>query len=100
MASPSAENIVSPIIMGKGLSVSPTVVFLSFLIWMWLMGASAALIAMPLTVAIIMILGSFKETRAWAAMMATIPEPPEVAPGAPLGAPPGAPPGAPAPGVS
>ena len=79
----AAENIVSPIIMGKGLSVSPTVVFLSFLLWMWLMGASAALIAMPLTVAVLMVLGSFEETRRWAAMMATIPEPPTIAPSAP-----------------
>lgn len=88
----TAENIVSPLIVGKGLSVSPTVVFLSFVFWMWLMGANAALIAMPLTVAILMVLASFEETRRWAAMMATIPEPP--------GAPPAAPPGAPSPVVS
>jgi hypothetical protein len=50
---------------------------------MWLMGASAALIAMPLTVAVLMVLGSFEETRRWAAMMATIPEPPTIAPSAP-----------------
>lgn len=72
----TAENVVSPIIMGKGLSVSPTVVFLSFLLWMWLMGATAALIAMPLTVAVLMVLASFEETRPWVAMVAILPEPP------------------------
>ncbi len=71
----TAENIVSPIIMGKGLSVSPTVVFLAFIFWMWLLGGTAALIAMPLTMAVLMILASFEETRRWVAIVATIPLP-------------------------
>lgn len=70
-----AENIVSPIIMGKGLSVSPTIVFLSFIFWMWLMGGSAAFVAMPLTMAVLMIMAGFGETQRWVSMVATIPLP-------------------------
>jgi len=70
-----AENIVSPLVMSKGLSVSPTVVFISFIFWMFILGGSGAFIAMPLTVALIIFLGSFEETRAIAAVMGTMPAP-------------------------
>jgi len=56
------ENIVAPMIMGKGFSISPTVVFLSFLFWMFILGGPGALIAMPLTLAIVLFMGSFEET--------------------------------------
>jgi AI-2 transport protein TqsA len=70
-----AENIVSPFVMGKGLSVSPTVVFISYLFWMFILGGAGALIAMPLTVALILFMGSFEETRAIADVMGTMPAP-------------------------
>jgi len=70
------ENIVAPLVMGKGLSVSPTVVFLSFIFWMFILGGSGAFIAMPLTVGVILFMGSFEETRGLAALMGDIPEPP------------------------
>jgi AI-2 transport protein TqsA len=57
-----AENIVAPMIMSKGFSISPTVVFLSFLFWMFILGGPGALIAMPLTLAIVLFMGSFEET--------------------------------------
>ncbi len=56
------ENIVAPMIMGKGFSISPTVVFLSFLFWMFILGGPGALIAMPLTLAILLFMGVFEET--------------------------------------
>jgi AI-2 transport protein TqsA len=28
-----AENVLSPVLMGRGLDLSPTVVFLSFIFW-------------------------------------------------------------------
>jgi AI-2 transport protein TqsA len=64
-----SENIVAPLVMGKGLSVSPTVVFLSFLFWMFILGGAGAFIAMPLTVALIMFMNTFEETRNFAALM-------------------------------
>jgi AI-2 transport protein TqsA len=72
----AAENIVAPLVMGKGLKISPTVVFVSFIFWMAILGGSGALVAMPLTVAMIMIMGGFAETHPWAALLGSIPEEP------------------------
>jgi AI-2 transport protein TqsA len=60
-------------VMGKGLSVSPTVVFLSFIFWMFILGGSGALIAMPLTVGLILFMSSYEETRGLAAIMGSTP---------------------------
>jgi AI-2 transport protein TqsA len=69
-----SENIVAPLVMGKGLSVSPTVVFLSFIFWMFILGGLGAFIAMPLTLALILFMRNFEETRGLAEMMVTFPE--------------------------
>ena len=69
----AAENIVSPMVMGKGLSISPSVTFLSFIFWMFILGGSGALIAMPLTVGLMLFMSSYEETRGLAAIMATTP---------------------------
>ena len=68
------ENLVAPLVMGKGLSISPTVVFLSFIFWMFILGGPGAFIAMPLTVGLILFMGVFEETRGLAAMLVTIPK--------------------------
>jgi AI-2 transport protein TqsA len=36
-----AENVLSPMMMGRGLNISPTIVFLSFVFWAWLLGDPA-----------------------------------------------------------
>ena len=36
-----AENVLSPMMMGRGLNISPTIVFLSFVFWAWLLGGQA-----------------------------------------------------------
>lgn len=69
------ENIVAPMIMGKGFSISPTVVFLSFLFWMFILGGPGALIAMPLTLAIILFMRSFEETSTLVKAIIVEPEP-------------------------
>lgn len=69
-----AENLVQPLIMGKGLSISPTVVFLSCVLWMNILGGLGAFVAMPVTMAIILFMGEFEETRNVASVMGTIPE--------------------------
>jgi predicted PurR-regulated permease PerM len=71
-----AENIVAPMVMGKGLSISPTVVFLSFIFWMFILGGSGAFIAMPLTLAVILFMRSFEETRHLAATLIIVSKPP------------------------
>ncbi len=73
------ENIVAPMIMGKGFSISPTVVFLSFLFWMFILGGPGALIAMPLTLAILLFMRSYEETSTLVKAVIVEPEPaPEV----------------------
>ncbi len=69
------ENIVAPMIMSKGFSISPTVVFLSFLFWMFILGGPGALIAMPLTLGILLFMGSFEETATLAKAVIVGPEP-------------------------
>lgn len=70
-----SENIVQPMVMGKGLSISPTVVFLSCIFWMFILGGPGAFLAMPLTMTLIMIMRLFAETRGMVALLVTTPEP-------------------------
>ncbi|HXV98377.1 MAG TPA: AI-2E family transporter [Anaerolineae bacterium] len=65
----STENLVAPKIVGKGLSLSPLVVFLAFFFWSWVFGAVGMFLSMPLTVLVIFILQSYEETR-WLADLA------------------------------
>lgn len=58
-----AENVLSPALLSRGLSISPTVVFVSFAFWTWLLGGVGAFLAMPLTFFLIVIFDSFPESR-------------------------------------
>ena len=58
-----AENALSPMLMGRGLSISPTVLFIGFIFWAWLLGGPGAFLAAPLTIFLILMLGSFPETQ-------------------------------------
>jgi AI-2 transport protein TqsA len=69
-----AENIIQPLVMGKGLSVSPIVVFMSCLVWVNILGGLGAFVAMPLTLAFILFMRNFEETRGLAEIMVTTPE--------------------------
>lgn len=62
------ENILFPSLAGKGLKLSPAIVFLSLFYWSYVLGASGALIAVPLTMAVKLILGSSRKTR-WMAIL-------------------------------
>jgi predicted PurR-regulated permease PerM len=42
-------NLVEPRIMGKGLGLSPLLVFFSLLFWGWLWGIPGMILAVPLT---------------------------------------------------
>ena len=63
-----AENVLSPMMMGRGLNISPTVVFLSFIFWAWLLGGAGAFLALPLTLFLAVMFGTFPETR-WLASL-------------------------------
>jgi AI-2 transport protein TqsA len=58
-----AENALSPMLMGRGLSISPTVLFLGFIFWAWLLGGPGAFLAAPLTIFLILMLETFPETQ-------------------------------------
>jgi predicted PurR-regulated permease PerM len=68
-----AENIVAPKLIGKGLSISPLVVFLSFFFWSWILGPLGMFLSMPLTVIVLLVLESFDETRWLARTVSTMP---------------------------
>lgn len=46
-----------------GLNISPTIVFLSFILWAWLLGAPGAFLALPITLFAAVMLDTFPETR-------------------------------------
>jgi predicted PurR-regulated permease PerM len=56
------ENVVEPGYTGKRLQLSPTVVFLSFFIWAWLLGPVGALLSMPITVMLLLVFQSNENT--------------------------------------
>jgi predicted PurR-regulated permease PerM len=64
-----AENALSPMLMGRGLSLSPTVLFIGFVFWAWLLGGPGAFLAAPLTIFLVLMLDTFPETRWIAAVM-------------------------------
>jgi AI-2 transport protein TqsA len=64
-----AENVLSPMMMGRGLNLSPTIVFLSFILWAWVLGGPGAFLAVPITLFVIVMLETFPETRWLASLM-------------------------------
>ncbi len=64
-----AENVLFPQAAGRGLDQSPAVVFISLVLWGYILGSIGALLAVPLTLALIMFLQSFDETRWLAALL-------------------------------
>lgn len=63
------QNIVQPKMMGKGLRISPLVVFISVVFWASVLGGMGALIAVPMTMIVMKILESAENTRWIAALM-------------------------------
>lgn len=70
-----SENILAPLVMGKGLSLSPTLVFISFAFWIYILGGMGAFLAMPLTVGLVMFLRNFEESRSFIALISSGTEP-------------------------
>jgi AI-2 transport protein TqsA len=63
------QNIVQPKMMGKGLRISPLVVFISVIFWASVLGGLGALVAVPMTMLVMKILGSAENTRWILALM-------------------------------
>lgn len=56
------ENILEPGYTGKRLQLSPTIVFVSFFIWAWVLGPVGALLSMPITVMLLLAFQSHEST--------------------------------------
>lgn len=64
------NNVVEPKIEGRVVSLSPVLVLFTVLLWGWLWGGFGALLAVPITVALVIIAAHFESTR-WIAALAT-----------------------------
>jgi AI-2 transport protein TqsA len=63
------QNIVQPKMMGKGLRISPLVVFISVIFWATVLGGMGALIAVPMTMIVMKLLELSESTRWITALM-------------------------------
>jgi len=62
-------NIIEPKLMGKGLSLSTLVVFLSMVFWGWILGPIGMILSVPMTSLVKIALESYESTRALAIML-------------------------------
>ncbi len=56
------QNIIQPKIMGQGLRISPVVVFISLFVWGYLLGGIGAIMAVPLTLLVLVVMENFPGT--------------------------------------
>ena len=61
-------NVLEPRWMGKGLNLSPLVVFLSLVFWGWVLGPVGMLLSIPLTIMVKIALENDDDTR-WIGVM-------------------------------
>jgi AI-2 transport protein TqsA len=65
-----AENVLEPTLTGRALSLSTWLVFIMFFFWVWLIGPVGALLSMPITVLIVLVLQHNEPTRWVASLLA------------------------------
>ena len=58
-----AENVLSPVILGRGNKISTAAVVISLIFWVWLLGPIGAILSVPLTVFLKIILDGYPETK-------------------------------------
>ncbi len=58
-----SENVLDPYIQSKGNKLSALVIIMSLIFWVWLFGPIGAILSVPLTVLLKIILEDFDETR-------------------------------------
>lgn len=76
-------NIVEPRLMGRGLNLSPLVVFLSLVFWGWVLGPVGMLLSVPLTMLVKIALENDPDTRWLGVMLGQGETPPPVPPSLP-----------------
>ena len=63
------QNFIQPKIMGQRLKISPVVVFVGLFVWGFLLGGIGAILAVPLTLLVLMIMENFEGTHMMAILM-------------------------------
>jgi AI-2 transport protein TqsA len=63
------QNFIQPKLMGQSLRISPVVVFIGLFIWGYLLGGIGAILAVPLTLLVLIIMENFEGTRTLAVLM-------------------------------
>ena len=63
------QNFVQPKLMGQSLKISPVVVFVGLFIWGYLLGGIGAILAVPMTLLVLVIMENFEGTRPLAILM-------------------------------
>ena len=69
------DQFLQPVVMGSELNLSPLAVFIAIVVWVWILGAAGALVAIPLTIGLVMILEAFPSSRGVAALFRNKVEP-------------------------
>ena len=67
------SNFVYPTLQGRSLSLSPIAIVVALAFWGWVWGIAGGLIAVPLTVAIVIVCEHFESTR-WVAVLVSSPQ--------------------------
>jgi predicted PurR-regulated permease PerM len=65
-----AENVLEPTLTGRALHLSTWLVFTMFFFWVWLIGPVGALLSMPITVLVVLVLQHNERTQWVAALLA------------------------------
>jgi predicted PurR-regulated permease PerM len=65
----TVENFYKPKVMGENLRISPVVVFVGLFIWGYLLGGIGAILAVPMTMLVLIIMENFEGTRPIAILM-------------------------------
>ena len=81
-----AENLLEPTLTGRALSLSTWLVFIMFFFWVWLLGPVGALLSMPITVLVVLVLQHNERTQ-WVAALLMRERDDEAPAGAAAGAP-------------
>ena len=63
------QNFVQPKLMGQSLRISPVVVFVGLLVWGYLLGGIGAILAVPMTLLLLIVMENFEGTRTLAILM-------------------------------
>jgi AI-2 transport protein TqsA len=63
------QNFYQPKVMGNRLKISPVVVFIGLFVWGYLLGGIGAILAVPLTLLVLIIMENFEGTRPLAILM-------------------------------